>query len=508
MKHPRWSVFALALFVWGPVVGAFFPLRLKHPSLYGGLNAVPLAVGVGLDLALVSLALVHYSAGLMALAAACVAREYVMRSFSVVLLLCATQPAFAANTEEEDLKRPPGKQFGKADKGAMRKDESYLTAPRQYVSNVLGGYKKQALVNVFVNKVWPSGSPSETYRYYDQPLACAPDLVYPQLMSLGQILKGDRLVSSKFDFPHLPDTYKSLTALPDSDPMKQDKEFIFETNDRAICTRYLDPDQVEALKKMIDRYFVCEVQVDDGFPVTGFIGMKLEKETAQIYEDMEREAEKNGAEGENQLRYSAERMWGEYHSELFNPVGENVGSPENASPEGEEKTGGGAFTGRPPPPPDPLPRDGPAGSREAKAKEPEYRYFLISTYDFQITHTFGEIRQVKFAQPGLRQMLEITKMPADGAYLAAHWSSKVSWYANVAEYPESREEAIDTQIEENDYHLYHDLDPDLDNERKNMNWDWLHLPDGPKYQMRVHWLGIFNATHGENLRDGKRADNW
>ncbi|CAD7957324.1 unnamed protein product [Amoebophrya sp. A120] len=343
--------------------------------------------------------------------------------------------------------------------------DSYMEGPRKYVSKVFSeGSNTQ--VRVFVNKVWPSGSPSETYKYYDVPLACAPDLVYPQLMSLGQIVKGDRLVSSAFDFARLP------AHLHETEAVDATQEYIHQEPERKICTRYFTPDQVTELKQMVDRFFVAEVQVDE-FPVTSFVGLKLDKETVKIYQDMEKQQAKE-AEAGGSARYTADRMWGEYHADLF---AANTGADPST---GNKRVEDGI---------------GVATSKEEGDKDgSHFRYFLITRFEFIITHTGGDVRQVKLSQPQLSDMTDITEMPKDGSYLKADFSVTVSWYPHIANYPETREQAIDTQIEENDYHLWHDLDPDVDNEAKQAkNWDWLHLPDAPRFQMKVHWLGIFNG---------------
>jgi hypothetical protein len=69
---------------------------------------------------------------------------------------------------------------------------------------VRSAYENQQEVVVSMNKVWPFSNPSETYRYYDFPF-CRPDVILPHFMTLGQVLRGDRLVNSlyqmKFDQP-------------------------------------------------------------------------------------------------------------------------------------------------------------------------------------------------------------------------------------------------------------------------------------------------------------------
>ena len=52
-------------------------------------------------------------------------------------------------------------------------------------------------VELFVNKVGPYNNPDETYHFYTLPL-CQPDEVKHKSMSLGEILKGDRLAFSQY----------------------------------------------------------------------------------------------------------------------------------------------------------------------------------------------------------------------------------------------------------------------------------------------------------------------
>eukprot|EP00438_Fugacium_kawagutii_P006650 Skav203825 [mRNA] locus=scaffold505:213064:223313:- [translate_table: standard] len=52
-------------------------------------------------------------------------------------------------------------------------------------------------IQVSMNKVWPYSNPTETYEYYDFPF-CHPKIVMPHFMTLGQVLRGDRLVNSLY----------------------------------------------------------------------------------------------------------------------------------------------------------------------------------------------------------------------------------------------------------------------------------------------------------------------
>jgi hypothetical protein len=57
-----------------------------------------------------------------------------------------------------------------------------------------GGYGS---IIVSTNKIWPIHNAIETYRYYDFPF-CQPEQIVQRDMSLGQILRGDRLTSSVY----------------------------------------------------------------------------------------------------------------------------------------------------------------------------------------------------------------------------------------------------------------------------------------------------------------------
>merc|ERR1719265_572787 len=63
------------------------------------------------------------------------------------------------------------------------------------VSVASGVYEDGSEVMVSMNKVWPFANPQETYRYYDFPF-CQPSVIMPHFMTLGQVLRGDRLVNS------------------------------------------------------------------------------------------------------------------------------------------------------------------------------------------------------------------------------------------------------------------------------------------------------------------------
>ncbi|CAE8640137.1 unnamed protein product, partial [Polarella glacialis] len=57
---------------------------------------------------------------------------------------------------------------------------------------VTAGFENDQEIQVSMNKVWPFANPTETYEYYDYPY-CQPKIVMPHFMTLGQVLRGDRL---------------------------------------------------------------------------------------------------------------------------------------------------------------------------------------------------------------------------------------------------------------------------------------------------------------------------
>lgn len=200
-------------------------------------------------------------------------------------------------------------------------------------------------------------------------------------MALGQILKGDRIMSSQMDFKRLPpEFWKVEASLPGS-------AYVFETPTREICNRGdpaedqrkgrnpLTVEDVVKLKHAIDEYYVAELLVDS-FPVTDFIGLRLSEANAKYYLENESAAleaasaqekldpgssngvsggapagsassgeggggggggggaaaghvEANTAGSANGLRQIAERMWSHYLNELYHKregmVDEEVG---------------------------------------------------------------------------------------------------------------------------------------------------------------------------------------
>jgi len=110
-------------------------------------------------------------------------------------------------------------------------------------------YDEDQEVVVSMNKVWPYANPTETYRYYDFPY-CQPDVVMPHIMTMGQVLRGDRLVNSLYKMyfkRHVPRT--------------------------VVCNRKFEQAEIEAFKTAIDQNYMFELFVGE-LPIDRPFGVK------------------------------------------------------------------------------------------------------------------------------------------------------------------------------------------------------------------------------------------
>ena len=281
-----------------------------------------------------------------------------------------------------------------------------------------------------MNKVWPTDSPLETYRYYDFPLGCPPAIQTPQLMSIGQILKGDRIVNSLYDFPAIPEHMKKTVSTDD---------YILKTGPTKVCERVLTTTDVELLQNMIAKMYQTELYIDE-FPVSEFIGMRLPVESGKSWLEQWEVARQGQTQNEpvddSVNEYLSERMWSEYHSELY------------------------------------------FNEAEQENKNTIYWYFLVTHYIFEVSHFEGEVRQARWLLPALSQMTNITDIPRAGGK-SISFSYEVRWTPSTSGYPD-KEQAVDLQIDANNWHLQHDLNPEADDDKENQNWTWADLPDTGK----------------------------
>lgn len=70
-------------------------------------------------------------------------------------------------------------------------------------------------------------------------------------MSLGQILKGDRITSSTMDFDQLPKEFRQTESV---DPNSAGGSFAWESGSLPLCERTLNTAQVAALRQAIDEW--------------------------------------------------------------------------------------------------------------------------------------------------------------------------------------------------------------------------------------------------------------
>ncbi|KAL4853449.1 Transmembrane 9 superfamily member 3 [Chlorella vulgaris] len=113
-------------------------------------------------------------------------------------------------------------------------------------------YKQGQEVSIWANKVGPFANPTETYQYFNLPFCHPKEGKEYKPEGLGEVLEGDRLVSTP---------YKLL--------FKEDKE------NEVLCTQVLDSDDLDQLRDAVaeDYYFQMFI---DSLPIWGFIG-KVEK---------------------------------------------------------------------------------------------------------------------------------------------------------------------------------------------------------------------------------------
>eukprot|EP00929_Paragymnodinium_shiwhaense_P054510 TRINITY_DN27325_c0_g1_i1.p1 TRINITY_DN27325_c0_g1~~TRINITY_DN27325_c0_g1_i1.p1 ORF type:complete len:626 (+),score=149.04 TRINITY_DN27325_c0_g1_i1:70-1878(+) len=118
-----------------------------------------------------------------------------------------------------------------------------------FLLGVADAYKPGEEVTISMNKVWPYGNPTETYRYYDFPF-CQPPIVLPHFMTLGQVLRGDRLVNSIYKV-----NFKGTIPR------------------QVVCNKTVTAEEIQQLKTAIDENYVFELFVGD-LPIDRPLGVK------------------------------------------------------------------------------------------------------------------------------------------------------------------------------------------------------------------------------------------
>merc|ERR1719247_4074968 len=116
---------------------------------------------------------------------------------------------------------------------------AFIAAVAAFLTHGVDAYDVAEEVVVSMNKVWPYANPTETYRYYDFPF-CQPTTIMPHFMTLGQVLRGDRLVNSLYKMSFKQDTAQT-----------------------SICNKTYQFLEIENLKRSIDQNYMFELFVTD-----------------------------------------------------------------------------------------------------------------------------------------------------------------------------------------------------------------------------------------------------
>ncbi|KAL8218523.1 hypothetical protein R6Q57_021896 [Mikania cordata] len=112
-------------------------------------------------------------------------------------------------------------------------------------------YNKGDIIPFYANKVGPFSNPRETYGYYDLPY-CSPDTVKEENLNLGEMLNGDRLVSTPYKF-----------------------EFLVDKGYEVLCNKTLSKTDVSKFRNAIEKDYYMQFYFDD-LPLWAFFG-RLQK---------------------------------------------------------------------------------------------------------------------------------------------------------------------------------------------------------------------------------------
>eukprot|EP00798_Chlamydomonas_sp_ICE-L_P025675 gene25675-11342_t len=113
-------------------------------------------------------------------------------------------------------------------------------------------YKAGDEIPLYANKVGPFSNPTETYRYFSLSFCQPKDGASDKLEDLGEVLEGDRLVST----PYL-------------------VKFRTDLDNKMLCDKKLSTADLKQLRDAVNQDYYFQMYFDD-LPVWGFIG-KVEK---------------------------------------------------------------------------------------------------------------------------------------------------------------------------------------------------------------------------------------
>jgi len=128
-----------------------------------------------------------------------------------------------------------------------------------------GAYEYGQDIQVSMNKAWPFQNPTETYKYYDFPFCQVPNGAMPHFMTLGQVLRGDRLVDSPYKM-----TFKE------------------QVERTTVCNKPVSEKDIQLFKAAIDanymfELFVGELPIDRPFGVKSAMDVHNTGETHDRY---------------------------------------------------------------------------------------------------------------------------------------------------------------------------------------------------------------------------------
>ncbi|KAI3778728.1 hypothetical protein L2E82_08111 [Cichorium intybus] len=109
-------------------------------------------------------------------------------------------------------------------------------------------YSEGDTVPFYANKIGPFSNARETYAYYNLPF-CSPDTVKEKKLNLGEMLNGDRLVSTPYKL-----------------------EYHVDKKIEVLCNKTLSKSDVSQFKRVIEKDYYIQFYYDD-LPIWAFIGM-------------------------------------------------------------------------------------------------------------------------------------------------------------------------------------------------------------------------------------------
>lgn len=170
----------------------------------------------------------------------------------------------------------------------------------------------------------------------------------------------------------------------------------------------------------------------DDFPVVDFVGIKLSPEDQKIFEQEQHTGQPaKPVEEPDYYEHSAEapQLTPEELRELHvQQASEASGQPFDATDRMWQRYGYQLF----------------AHSANDETGTATHRYFLRNHYSFEVTHTFGDVMQVKLIQPTPQEMFELPNVDGSSDYYILEkpvanikFSMSVHWFPH-AEYDMTR----------------------------------------------------------------------